>query len=250
MGDKGDKTTTDSDRTISAPAENVVPGNALADVERLISLAVLREVLEARGIDPIVKLPDLNEVTQGEFELPRHLTRVRRLLSDESDRGCALLAAAYLDEELARLLKGFFIDDERLAGELLGSDGVVGTFSSRINLCLALGLLSGGCARNLHLQRKVRNKFAHLSEELTFGSSPIKDWCRELDLELTLPEQSERATFITSIMTSAARIHGAIKLNARRVAAPHVRLPVGREPFDLSDEVKELLALHLKQSDE
>jgi hypothetical protein len=60
----------------------------------------------------------------------------------ESDRGCALLAAAFLDERLGDLLRAFFVDDATVADGLLDGIGALATFSARIDLAFLLGLIS------------------------------------------------------------------------------------------------------------
>ena len=65
----------------------------------------------------------------------------RKTLTPETDRGCALMAAAYLDDRLGALLRAVFVDSD-IAGELLEQSKPLGTFSSRIDAVFLLGLLS------------------------------------------------------------------------------------------------------------
>lgn len=66
------------------------------------------------------------------------------LLEDESPRGLTIVVAAYFDEKL---------------GALLGR--AKGSFNSRINHALAVGLLTQNEHDDLHEFRRLRNAFAH-----------------------------------------------------------------------------------------
>ena len=55
----------------------------------------------------------------------------RGTLEAETDRGCALMAAAYLDSQLEELIRASLIADTRATDELLGVSKPLGTFSSR-----------------------------------------------------------------------------------------------------------------------
>src|SRR5438876_8972547 len=91
----------------------------------------------------------------------REVFEFRQSLSDESDRGCALMAAAYLDAELDRLLRKYCVNNPNVQNDIFGSSRPLGTFSSRIDMCYLLGLLGPNAHRDLHLIRRVRNEFAH-----------------------------------------------------------------------------------------
>jgi DNA-binding MltR family transcriptional regulator len=84
----------------------------------------------------------------------------RRMLDYGSHRGCALAAAAFLDERLKQLLSALFVPG-CVEGLLDGATAPLGTLSARILTAQALGLLPPKAARDLHLIRKIRNEFAH-----------------------------------------------------------------------------------------
>ena len=67
----------------------------------------------------------------------RFIDEIRR----ESDRGLALIGAAFIDEKLADMLQAFFCKD---AAELLyGKNAPLGSFSARIETCHSLALVEG-----------------------------------------------------------------------------------------------------------
>ncbi|MEO6808839.1 MAG: transcriptional regulator, partial [Isosphaeraceae bacterium] len=84
----------------------------------------------------------------------------------ESERGAALIAAAFLDDALLELLRAVLVDEPeivtRLVGDETGSNNApLSTFATRINLCYCLGLLDPDTQHDLKLIGRIRNKFAH-----------------------------------------------------------------------------------------
>jgi DNA-binding MltR family transcriptional regulator len=133
--------------------------------------------------------------------------RFRSFLSPESDRGCALIAAAFLDDRLAELLKLYFADEPTVADDVLGQSNPLGTFSSRIDVAYLLGLLSKGEHRALHLIRKIRNAFGHVAEPISFGSPEIASRCKHLEPLSWTKRGHPRAMFTGAVMAVLAGIH-------------------------------------------
>lgn len=106
--------------------------------------------------------------------------RYGKLLVGESDRGAAVLAGGYLDSLLEDLLRAVIVEDKSL-NSLFDGNGPFATFSGRIDVAFAFGLLPVKTRHDLHLIRKIRNHFAHHSDEVSFTSSPVRDWCKELN---------------------------------------------------------------------
>jgi len=106
-----------------------------------------------------------------------------------SERGWAIMVASHLDEQLAALLRAFFVDDQKTVDQLLEDTGAIAGFGVRIELAFLLGLISARERRMLNLIRKIRNDFAHNSKSASFSQSPIKDWCLELDARQTVESE-------------------------------------------------------------
>jgi DNA-binding MltR family transcriptional regulator len=140
----------------------------------------------------------------------------RTTLTGETDRGCALMAAAYLDDQLERLIRRTLIDDTAAIDDLLRSSGAVGSFSARIELCYALGCLPIQARRELHLIRKIRNEFGHVAKPLTFEASQISSRCRELQYSAAEAQAPARPRFTSSVLGVCALIHVAIHRATRR----------------------------------
>jgi len=96
-----------------------------------------------------------------------------------SDRSCALILAANLDNRLRELLGAFFIDvSSSYENQVFEGNGCLSTFSSRISLCYMLGLIADNEHHDLNLIKKIRNYFAHEEHGWGFNTQEIKDRCR------------------------------------------------------------------------
>jgi|GEM_PF-1848167 len=137
-------------------------------------------------------------------------------LQAESDRGCALVSAAYLDESLKQLLLKSFVKD-KLSQKIL--DKELQPFSFRIEMAFLLGKINRIAYRDLHLIRKIRNQFGHSEELITFESPQIRDRCSELQYANKAPNQTPRLLFISATCT----LLGAIDAVAVQAPTPLIR---------------------------
>lgn len=125
----------------------------------------------------------IKQIALNDTNAARELTRVeefqnfRNSLNQESDRGSALMAAAFIDNKIGELLHSFLIDNKKIYERLFESNGALVTFSSKIDLAFLLGLIPKNIFDDLHLLRKIRNDFAHNASFMTFESNPIKERC-------------------------------------------------------------------------
>jgi len=152
----------------------------------------------------------------------------RHELTSESDRGCALMAAAYLDDQLGLLLKSRFVDDSKVSKELFDHIAPLGTFSARVDMAYMLGLLSSTARRDLHLIRKIRNSFGHTAAPMTFEQPSIAARCRELNHHaLNAKGDSPRAIFVQAVLGITGVIHAEILTVSRPTNSPEP--PLGTE---------------------
>jgi mannitol operon repressor len=100
-------------------------------------------------------------------------------LNGESPRGGVLVAASFLENLLHKVLQAFLIEGKAQDQILSGFNAPVGTFSAKIALAAALGLISERERRECDLIRKIRNKFAH-NIHPSFDDDEIKSICLEL----------------------------------------------------------------------
>lgn len=128
-------------------------------------------------------------------------------IENESDRGCALLAASYLEHLLEKVLKKKLIGTKKKKEELFDYTGPLGTFSSRIKLSYSIGLIPESESFDLHIIRSIRNKFGHSVLTSSFEDESIKKECDKLK---TVRNNviSSRARFNSAVAsTSATLIH-------------------------------------------
>ena len=106
---------------------------------------------------------------------------VWRALKKESVRGSVIIAAAEIEDQLEELLKNRFLlccEESDLLFD--GGNAPIGTMSSKIELAYRTGCISAKLRKSLHILRKLRNDFAHLSHEINFDTQSVKDRTRNL----------------------------------------------------------------------
>jgi DNA-binding MltR family transcriptional regulator len=166
---------------------------------------------------------DEHEMAEQVFSQTKAVFAFRDSLSAETDRGCALMTASYLDSELERLLKAYLIEDAKLVDKLFEPAGPLGSFSVRIDVAFAMGLLDSNTHRELHLIRRIRNDFGHSYETLSFETVGIRDRCRELKRIPNDPNVKARVSFVRTAMGILAILHTRIRC-AQRPRVPEDRL--------------------------
>jgi hypothetical protein len=93
----------------------------------------------------------------------------------ESDRACAVLGRALLEDHVRRLLVAALVPATNLR-DLFEGQAPLATFSSRIRLAEALGLLAHDEATDLNIIRDIGNDFAHgLDHSMSFDEQSIRE---------------------------------------------------------------------------
>nr|WP_320115520.1 hypothetical protein [uncultured Desulfuromonas sp.] len=119
-------------------------------------------------------------MTQNSF-IDKNFLEVWRALKKESVRGSVIIAAAEIEGQLEELLKNRFLlccEDSDLLFD--GGNAPIGTMSSKIELAYRTGCIGAKLRKSLHILRKLRNDFAHLSNEISFDTQSVKDRTRNL----------------------------------------------------------------------
>ena len=80
-------------------------------------------------------------------------------------RSSIITSVALMDSMLESLLRKYLVENSNFR-ELFSSQGALSTFSAKIIMCHALGLISKELRDDLNSYRKIRNKCAH---DLTIG---------------------------------------------------------------------------------
>ena len=97
----------------------------------------------------------------------------------ESDRGAAVLAGSWVENVLGTYLEHNMVDQSK-THELFSSNGPLATFSQRISIGKAFGILSKNTADTLNYIREIRNHFAHHPLDASFDKSPVSEWVQHL----------------------------------------------------------------------
>ncbi len=121
-------------------------------------------------------------------------------LEQESDRGAALLACAFLDAMLGQVLERCFISPEK--GRQLFARA---SFGARLQWAVALGAISDVALHDLEVLQRVRNKFAHRLHGLTFESAEVREETRNLNVpdEFMAEADTSRGRYIFSAVLLA-----------------------------------------------
>jgi hypothetical protein len=135
----------------------------------------------------------------------------------ETDRGCALVGAAFLDGLLERMLRA-------VMAEGASANAVVGrslrSFGSRIQACHALALLRDSQRDDLEVIRLVRNCFAHAPVSLDFGAANVAGQCGRLTVQ---PQDvgasaSPRQRFAWAVASLTGQLHARLRAGIERVS--------------------------------
>ncbi len=129
-------------------------------------------------------------------------------LESQTDRGAAIVGAALLDAKIERALRLSFVPGlrKREFGDLFeGPVAPLGSFSGKVRVPHALGLIGDRSRADLKLIGKIRNEFAHKLEVKSFNESPINEWCESLSLaDMTFvgqqPPTMARQRFVQAVV--------------------------------------------------
>lgn len=88
-------------------------------------------------------------------------------LEKNDPRSKIILASTIIDELLRRLLERRLVNDKKVLEAAFEFNGVLGAFSSRIEMCYLLGEISENIYNELEALRKIRNMCAHRIKIIT-----------------------------------------------------------------------------------
>jgi DNA-binding MltR family transcriptional regulator len=140
-------------------------------------------------------------------EAVRRHWRVIKELEGQSDRGVAIVGAAYLEERLAEAIRSRFVSSasSQVTKKLFEGYGPLTTLNAKIDIAHSLGLLGIHSLQDAHSIRKIRNEFAHTADPLGFNDLAIATKCADLWLPAnilwfgaTTPPQEPRDQYITA----------------------------------------------------
>jgi DNA-binding MltR family transcriptional regulator len=96
----------------------------------------------------------------------------------ESDRGCVLILSSDVENQLEDILKSWFDNSSDLSTKeyknIFDFTGPLGSLSSKISICKAIGIINSSLHSDLHKIRSIRNEAAHSKESFSLSDEKIK----------------------------------------------------------------------------
>jgi hypothetical protein len=161
----------------------------------------------------------------------------RRSLSLESDRGCALMSAAFLEVELENELKHLLVKNSKIIDKIFEFNGPLGNFSSKISMAFALGLINRNTLNELDLIRKIRNKFAHEHQPISFDNETLVPLIKKMNQNVYVEFSTHRERFIRTSIFLLSSIHSISLYQCPFIEKPNT---------DLNDEYKKKIEAELE----
>jgi DNA-binding MltR family transcriptional regulator len=141
-------------------------------------------------------------------------------LQSQTDRGTAIIAAAVMDDLLNQLITSRLIDlgSERHDSLFSRTNAPLSSFSSRIEMAFALGVLSNEARLGLHLIRDVRNAFAHRIEQIQFDHPEVAQMIQSRAMPLLKRlQKTNRDVYLDTFTAIAFIIYGTLSLSDFRI---------------------------------
>ena len=103
-------------------------------------------------------------------------------ITAQSDRACALVAAASLDNILKNILvtEFFHLDESEIEAMFDANNAMLSSFSNKIVLAHALSCITDEDKGDLSIIRRIRNVFAHTAVNIDFDTDVISNECIKL----------------------------------------------------------------------
>jgi DNA-binding MltR family transcriptional regulator len=118
----------------------------------------------------------------------------------KGDRSTAILGGVYLKAHLGQLLARFCVEQAEVRAVLLKEEQPLGSFSARIKLAYALGLVSEHEYHDLILIQGIYYDFLNQLDGSRFSDDDIKERCMRLkipqDVMLPMERQTPRDLFL------------------------------------------------------
>ena len=174
------------------------------------------------------------------------LIGVKNELEKESDRGCVLVSAAFIESELTSLLLSFLVPQSAPANQdIFGLNGPLGTFSSKIKMAYACGLLEPSVRHDIDKIRSLRNEFAHLFEPMDFSTPEIKSRVLDLQLNRLSEETNTRSRFIQDVVMIAASLVLSVEMTRNQTPSTHVisNILSEVEEYEIEIAARKLMAI-------
>lgn len=146
-------------------------------------------------------MANMENIRYHSKEFENQINSLFQELFGESERASALVAAAFIDDLLGKIIVEYsFINTDKEIIKLLmdaENNSPLSTLGIRINYAYAIGLLTKDQRNDLKIVAKIRNFFAH-ELNASFNDKRISDLCANLkkpDLNLNYINSNPRTLF-------------------------------------------------------
>lgn len=116
-------------------------------------------------------------------------------LSAESDRGALMIAATQVEDMLEHMIVHNMPaarESETLRKSIFEGDGPIATFSAKITIAYALGIIDAPYRRLIDLVREIRNACAHSRKPISFLTPELVAICEQLIADI-LPDMTDHS---------------------------------------------------------
>lgn len=155
-------------------------------------------------------------------------------LQSADDYSATIISASLLETSLETLLLTHFIPMGKEHQDDIFSDGGNGplsSFSAKIRICYAMGLISSTTRSQIEIVKNIRNHFAHHKNIVSFDFPEVQEECKKLRVPKYLIEYSDemkvhithtsKNKYIHSCCNIYIEIHRYIKYDkAERITFP------------------------------
>lgn len=169
------------------------------------------------SLEPIVSSPN-----HDFFEAAKDYGEFQENYAGEPDRSVAILAASYIETVLEVHLVRRLVSHKRV-NRMFEGYGPLATFSAKIDLSYAVGLIPEHITDDLHIVRKVRNEFAHCPEKMDFSKKSISDLCQKISYSKGIPMTNGKRSFPAT--TAREAFLGAVYWSVLHIASQAERAP-------------------------
>lgn len=120
-------------------------------------------------------------------------------------RSAAILMAADLESTLEfAIIIRLKRNDEKTIDNLISRDGPLSSFSAKIHLAYAMGLVDDDAFNDINIIRRVRNAFAHSPRPIDFSEEVIANECARLRRPATAPTSYPQSDGLDNICAALA----------------------------------------------
>lgn len=115
-----------------------------------------------------------------------YLALIETLEGIESDRGCVLIAGSMLEAALEVALRSrIVVLAPKVIDSIFGYEAPLGTFSAKISVAYAFGLIDSDINDDLTRIRLIRNAFAHAKVAIDFSTPEVDLACQPFNSLVT-----------------------------------------------------------------